>query len=104
MELSVLPSHEHHFILIAVGTGGSQHSSTFHVESYFFHQYQPEKFMLRLLGYMQGILPNSSAEIVSRVGKFHISRYPASLYGLESVSPGYELPRELTAACEGAVK
>lgn len=53
---------------------------------------------------MQGILPNSSAEIVSRVGKFHISKYPASLYGPESASPGYELPRELTAACKRAVK
>lgn len=58
--------------------------------------------MLRLLGYMQGILPNSSAEMVSRVGKFHISQFPASLYGPES-EPGYELPREMTAACERAV-
>lgn len=99
-----MPSYEHHFILIAFGKGGSQHSSAFYVENYFFNQYQPEKFMLRLQGYMQGILPNSSAEIVSRVGKFHISKYPASLYGPESVSPGYELPRELTAACERAVK
>lgn len=101
-----MPSHEHHFILIAFGKGGSQHSSAFYVENYFFffNQYQPEEFMLRLQGSIQGILPNSSAEIVSRVGKFHISKYPASLYGPESASPGYELPRELTAACERAVK